>query len=91
MALSLSDNDERQFDAAHVIGELTARGSHAARHVTKAITVDPAPPLLDQSKKAGGEVGGLHRPYPSDGGGVFPSKGSRRSEPWGARGPPTEA
>ena len=24
-------------------------------------------------------------------GGVFPSKGSRRSEPWGSRGPPTEA
>jgi hypothetical protein len=69
LALSLSDNDERQFDAAHVIGELTARGSHAARHVTKAIAVEPAPPLLDQSKKAGGEVGGLHRPYPADGGG----------------------
>ena len=24
-------------------------------------------------------------------GGVFPSKGGRRSEPWGPRGPPTEA
>ena len=24
-------------------------------------------------------------------GGVFPSKGSRRSEPWDPRGPPTEA
>ena len=24
-------------------------------------------------------------------GGVFPSKGSRRSKPWGPRGPPTEA
>ena len=43
-------------------------------------------------EKSGGEVGGLHRPYPSDGGGLSPSKGAvRGSEPSDPRGPLTEA
>ena len=39
------------------------------------------------SKEIGGEVGGLHRPYPSDGGGRIPSKGSRRKRALGSARP----
>ena len=43
-------------------------------------------------EKSGGEAGGLHRPYPSDGGGLSPSKGAAGgSEPSDPCGPPTEA
>ena len=48
-------------------------------------------PLLDQAKKAGGEAGDSTALTLPTEGGVFPSKGSRRSEPWDRRGPPTEA
>jgi hypothetical protein len=34
---------------------------------------------LPMKANAGGEAGGLHRPYPSDGGGRVPSKGGRRT------------
>jgi hypothetical protein len=49
-------------------------------------------PLNRSSEKSGGEAGGLHRPYPSDGGGLSPSKGAAGgSEPSDPCGPPTEA
>src|SRR5205823_12880032 len=60
----LPRRDTPRLDGAHVVCKRAACGSHTGRHVTEIAAFNPAPLLLDQSKKAGGEVGGTSPPLP---------------------------